>query len=92
MGGGLYPSHLFVTFACRPRGREETMKHIKVVVKVKRRGTHTEYVQRIDRTPIQMTADRKLVLTMGKFTAEDAVKSLQTSRCSSELVSVQVSA
>jgi hypothetical protein len=68
------------------------MKHIKFVVKVKRSGTHTtEYVRRIDRTPIQTTADRKLALIMGKFTAEDAVKSLQTSRCSSELVSVRVS-
>jgi hypothetical protein len=69
------------------------MKCIKFVVKVKRNGTRaTEYVQRIDRTPIQTTADRKLALIMGKFTAEDAVKSLQTSRCSPELVSVQVSA
>jgi hypothetical protein len=65
------------------------MKHIKFVVKIKRNGTRaTEYVQRIDRTPIQTTADRKLALIMGKFTAEDAVKSLQTSRCSPELVSV----
>jgi len=68
------------------------MKHIKFVVKVNRSGTHsTEYVQRIDRTPIQTTADRKLALMMGKLTVEDAVKSLQTYRCSSELVSVLVS-
>lgn len=67
------------------------MKHIKFVVKVTRIGTHTtEYVQRVDRTPIQTTADRKLALMMGKFTAEDAVKSLQSSRCSPKLVSVQV--
>ena len=67
------------------------MKHIKFVVKVNRSGIHaTEYVQRIDRTPIQTTANRKLALVMGKFTAEDAIKSLQTSRCSPELVSVQV--
>ena len=93
MGGGLYPSHLSVTFACHPKGREETMKRIKFVVRVKRNGTHTtEYVQRIDRIPIQTTADRKLALIMGKFTAEDAVKSLQTSRCSPELVLVRVSA
>jgi hypothetical protein len=68
------------------------MKHIKFVVKVKRSGTHTtQYVRRIDRTPIQTTADRKRALVMGKFTAEDAMKSLQNSRCSPELVSVQVS-
>jgi hypothetical protein len=91
MGAGLCPCHFFVTLPCHPREREETMKHIKFVVRVNRSGTRTtEYVQRIDRTPIQTTADRKLALIMGKFTAEDAVKSLQTSRCSPELVSVQV--
>ena len=47
------------------------MKHIEFVVKVNRSGTHTtEYVQRIDRSPIQTTADRKLALIMGKFAAE----------------------
>jgi hypothetical protein len=61
-------------------------------VKVNRRGTHVpEYVQGIDRTPIQTTTNRKLALLMGRFTAEDAVKSLLNSRCNPELVSVQVS-
>jgi hypothetical protein len=72
---------------------EKTMKNTKFVVKVNRGGTlKPEYVQRIDRTPIQMTSDRKLALLMGRLTAEDAVKSIQTLRCSPELVSVQVSA
>ena len=67
------------------------MKNTKFVVKVNRGGTRApEYVQRIDRTPIQMTTNRKLALMMGKFTAEDAVKSIQNSRCSPELVPVQV--
>ena len=69
------------------------MKNTKFVVKVNRGGTHaTEYVQRIDRTPVQTTPNRKLALVMGRFTAEDAVKSLQNFRCSTELVSVQVGA
>ena len=69
------------------------MNNIKFVVKVNRGGRHSSaYVQRIDLTPIQMTTNRKLALVMGRFTAEDAVKSLQNSRCSPELVSVQVSA
>ena len=68
------------------------MQITNFVVKVNHQGTGApEYVQRIDRIPIQMTTDRKLALIMGKFTAEDAVKSLQNSRCSLELVSVQVS-
>jgi hypothetical protein len=69
------------------------MKNTKFVVKVNRRGTlKAEYVKRIDRTPVQMTYDRKLALVMGRLTAEDAVKSIETTRCSPELVSVQVSA
>ena len=63
----------------------------KFVVKVNRGSTRaTEYVQRVDPTPIQMTSNRRLALAMGRFTAEDAVKSLQNSRCSPELVSVQM--
>jgi hypothetical protein len=69
------------------------MQHTKFVVKVNRRGTLApEYVQRIDRNPVQITTNSKLALVMGKFTAEDAVKSIQNSRCSPELVSVRVSA
>ena len=68
------------------------MKNTKFIVKVGRGGSHApEYVERIDRTPIQMTTNRKLALMMGKFTAEDAVKSIQSSRYSPELVSVRVS-
>jgi hypothetical protein len=69
------------------------MKHYKFVVKVNRGGALApQYVQRIDRTPIQTTTNRKLALIMGRFTAEDAVKAIQTSRCSPELVSVRVPA
>jgi hypothetical protein len=65
------------------------MKNIKFVVKVNRRKTRaTEYVQWIDRIPIQMTTNRKMALLMGRLTAEDAVKSIQNSRCCPELVSV----
>ncbi len=74
------------------KAAKKNMKNTKFVVKVNRGGTlKPEYVQRIDRTPIQMTSDRKLALLMGRLTAEDAVKSIQTLRCSPELVSVQVS-
>ena len=68
------------------------MKNIKFVVKVNRGGARApQYVQRVDSTPIHMTTDRKLALVMGRFTAEDAIKSLQNSRCIPELESVQVS-
>jgi hypothetical protein len=67
------------------------MQNIKFVVKVKRGGTRApEYVQRLDPAPIHMTTNRKLALLMGKYTAEDAIKSLQNSQCIPELESVQV--
>jgi hypothetical protein len=69
------------------------MTNIKFVVRVNHRGTRAPgYVQRIDRTPVQMTTNRKLALMMGKFTAEDAAKSIENSRCIPELVPVQVNA
>ncbi|MGC2193069.1 MAG: hypothetical protein WA628_00230 [Terriglobales bacterium] len=63
----------------------------KFLVRLNRVGARAqEYVQRLDRTPIQTTTNRKLALAMGRFTAEDAAKSLQTVRCNPELLSVQV--
>jgi len=65
------------------------MKIIQFLVRVNRGGVRIpEYVQRIDRSPIRMTTNRKLALLMGRFTAEDAVRSIQNSRCNPELVSV----
>jgi hypothetical protein len=67
------------------------MKTTKLVVKVNRGATRAPaYVQRIDQTPIQTTFNRKLALVMGRFTAEEAVKSIQNSRCVPELLPVQV--
>jgi hypothetical protein len=69
------------------------MKHIKFVVKVNRVGARAaQYVKRIDRLPVEMTFHRKLALMMGRLTAEDALKSIQTARCNPELVSVEVRA
>ncbi|MGC1649671.1 MAG: hypothetical protein WA741_27925 [Candidatus Sulfotelmatobacter sp.] len=69
------------------------MKNIKFVVKVSRGSCRApQYIQRVDSTPIHLTTNRKLALLMGRFTAEDAIKSLQNSRCIPELESVQVSA
>ncbi len=69
------------------------MKNIKFVVKVDRGRTRVpEYVRRIDRSPVQMTLNRKLALLMGRLTAENAVKSIQNSRRTPELVAVQLPA
>lgn len=65
------------------------MNTIKFLVRVNRSGVRIpEYVRRINRTPIEMTIDRRQALLMGRFTAEDAVKSIQTSRRRPKLVSV----
>jgi len=69
--------------------RDDTHEKCLFVVKVNRGGA-PEYVQRIDRSPVQMTLNRRLALVMGKFTAEDAIKSLQNSRRIPELVPVEV--
>ena len=69
------------------------MTNIKFVVRVNHGTTRAlAYVQRIDRTPVQMTTNRKLALIMAKFTAEDAIKSIQNSKCVPELVPVSVDA
>jgi hypothetical protein len=67
------------------------MKNTKYVVKLIRGTRAAEYVQRIDQSPVQTTLKRNLALVMGKFTAEDVIKSLENSRCTPELVPVQIS-
>jgi hypothetical protein len=69
------------------------MTNTKFIVKITRGGARmATYVQRIDATPIQTTTNRKLALVMGRWTAEDAVKAMQNSRCTAELMPVQVTA
>jgi hypothetical protein len=60
-------------------------------VKLNRVGRSTvEYVQRIDAIPMRKTTNLKLALVMGKFTAEDVIKSITNPRCKPELISVPV--
>jgi hypothetical protein len=67
------------------------MQNTKFVVRVNRGGIRApQYVQRLDRTPVVLTTNPKLALLMGRLTAEDAVKSMQSSRCTLELISVHV--
>jgi hypothetical protein len=69
------------------------MKNTKFLVKLNRGNTLVpQYVQRMDRTPIQTTTNPKLALVMGRFTAEDAAKSMQNARCVPELVPIKVNA
>lgn len=69
------------------------MMNTKFIVKLNRLGKRTaEYVQRTDRIPLRTTTNRELALVMGKFTAEDVAKSVQSARCKAEIVSVEVAA
>ena len=69
----------------------ERMKYTKYVVKVSRIGAPcAEYVQRIDRKPIQTTLERNLALLMGRVTAMEVFESLEKSRWTPEMVAVQV--
>jgi hypothetical protein len=76
---------------CAAEMQGGAMKKIKFVVKLNRSGFRVpEYVQRIDRTPVQMTTNRKRALVVGRLTAD--VKSIQTLQSIPELASVEVSA
>lgn len=69
------------------------MTNIKFVVRVNRGAARAPaYVERTDRSVVQMTTNRKLALAMGKLTAEDTIKSIRTSNCVPELVPVHVAA
>jgi hypothetical protein len=68
----------------------ERMQHTKFIVKVSRVGAPcAEYVQRMDRKPLQTTPERKLALPMGKIIAMEVLKSLEKSRWSPEMVAVE---
>jgi hypothetical protein len=67
------------------------MKYTKFVVKVSRIGAPcAEYVQWIDRKPIQTTLVRNLALLMGRVTAMEVLESFKKTRWSPEMVAVQV--
>ncbi len=69
------------------------MKTTKFLVKVNRVGSsRPQYVQRIDKAAVETTTDRKRALVMAKFTAQDAIKSIQNARCTPELIAMQVPA
>ena len=93
--GSALPRCHFFTGVATPsqqnfQATQEAMKNTKFMVKVVRGTRAAEYVQRIDRSPVQTTLKRNLALVMGKLTAEDVVNSLGNSRCIPELVPVQV--
>ena len=69
------------------------MKNTKFLVKINRAGAHApQYLQRMGKGSVVTTSDRKQALLMGRFTAEDAIESITTSRCTAELIPILVPA
>jgi hypothetical protein len=67
------------------------MKYTKFVVKVSRIGAPcAEYVQRIDRKPVQTTLERNQALLMGKVIAIEVLETFKKSRWTPEMVAVEV--
>lgn len=67
------------------------MKNTKFLVKINRIGTRgPQYLQRMGKGAVVTTSDRKRALLMGKYTAEDAIKAIQSARCAPELIPVEV--
>lgn len=67
------------------------MQYTKFIVRVSRLGaTSAEYVQRIDRKPVQTTVERNSALLMGRVTAMEVLESFRRSKCTPEMVAVQV--
>ena len=69
------------------------MTTIKFLVKLNRKETLApQYVRKVGGRSIEMTTNRKLALVMGKFSAQDAIQTIQNSHRNAELVTVTVTA
>lgn len=69
------------------------MQNTKFLVRLKRAGASSpQYLLGISKSTIKTTPERKLALVMGKYTAQDVIDSIQSSRCTGELVPVKITA
>jgi hypothetical protein len=67
------------------------MKHTKFLVQVSRVGAPgAQYVQRIDRKPIQTTLERNLAMLMGRVMAMEVLESFKKSRWTPQIVAVHL--
>ena len=56
------------------------------------RVTHgSQYLLQMDKS-VKTTSERSLALVMGKYTAQDAIDSIQSARCVGELIPVKIPA
>jgi hypothetical protein len=67
------------------------MQNTKFLVKLKRVGSPgPQYLLEMGKSSVKTTSERKLALVMGKYAAQDAIDSIQSARCTGELVPVKI--
>jgi hypothetical protein len=72
--------------------KEGDLKNTKFIVKLTRVGAHgSQYLLQMDKS-VKTTSERSLALVMGKYTAQDAIDSIQSARCVGELIPVKIPA
>ena len=68
------------------------MKNTKFLVKLDRVGIRRpQYLLQMGKS-VKTTTERKLALVMGKYTAQDAIDTIQSARCTGELIPIKVPA
>ena len=68
------------------------MTGTKFIVKLNRTGARgTQYVSEMGKL-VKTTSERKLALAMGKYTAQDAIDSIQSAHCTGELIPIRIPA
>lgn len=68
------------------------MKNTKFIVKLTRVGAHSpQYLVQMGKS-VKTTSERSLALVMGKYTAQDAIDSIQSARCIAELIPIKIPA
>ena len=68
------------------------MTNTKFIVKLNRVGARgPQYLVEMGKS-VKTTSERRLALVMGKYTAQDAIDSIQSARCTGELIPIKINA
>ena len=68
------------------------MTNTKFIVKLNRAGARgPQYLVEMGKS-VKTTSERRLALAMGNYTAQDAIDSIQSARCTCELIPIKIPA
>jgi hypothetical protein len=68
------------------------VKNTKFIVKLNRVGARgPQYLLEMGKS-VKTTSERRLALAMGKYTAQDVIDSIQSARCTAELIPIKMPA